>query len=219
MVETSSGKLRLVLNLQYPNQFLYAPHFKYEDLRVAALLFEKHKFFFKFDVRSGYHHVDINPEHQKYFRGSDGVTGYYMFTVLPFVLSTACYIFTKLMRALVKYWRSRGLKAIVYLHDGIIAVEQESKAVSESSQVQHDLQYAGFVINVEKSVWDPKQKIEWLGLVIDLAKGEFSVPDRKLVKLRSQSQEALGLQLMPARKLVSLIGKIVSTATLILALA
>ena len=213
VVENSSGKLRLVLNLRYLNQFLYAPHFKYEDLRVAALLFEKHEFLFKFDLKSGYHHVDINPEHQKYLGFqwvSDGVAGYYVFTVLPFGLSTACYIFTKLMRPLVKYWRGRGLKAIVYLDDGIIAVDQESKAPSESSRVQRDLQCAGFVVNVEKSVWDPKSDIEWLGFIIDLAKGEFLVPDRKLVKLRSQLQEALELQLMPARKLASLIGKIIS---------
>ena len=46
-----------------------------------------------------------------------------MFAVLPFGLSTACYIFTKLMRPLVGFWRGRGLKAIDYLDDGIIAVK------------------------------------------------------------------------------------------------
>ena len=46
VVENSSGKLHLVLNLRYLNQFLHAPNFKYEDLQVAALLFEKHEFHF-----------------------------------------------------------------------------------------------------------------------------------------------------------------------------
>ena len=213
VVENPSGKLRLVLNLQYLNQFLYALHFKYEDLRIAALLFEKHEFLFKFDLKSGYHHVDIYPEHQKYLGFQwdiDGASVYYVFAVLPFELSTACYIFTKLMRPLVRYWCGRGLKAIVYLDDVIITVEGESEALTESSRVQHDLQCAGFAINAEKLVWDPKKDIEWLGFKIDLAKGEFSVPDHKLVKLRSQLQEALGLQLMPARKLASLIEKIIS---------
>ena len=57
---------------------------------------------------------------------------------------------------------------------------------------------------------DLGKDIEWLGFKIDLAKGEFSVPDHKLVKLRSQLQDALGLHLMPARKLASIIGKIIS---------
>ena len=58
-----------------------------------------------------------------------------MFAVLPFGLSTACYIFMKLMRPLVRLWRGRGLKAIVYLDDGIIAVEEKSQALRESAQV------------------------------------------------------------------------------------
>ena len=136
VVENSSGKLRRVLNLRYLSQFLYAPHFKYEDLRIAALLFEKHEFLFKFDLKSGYHRVDIYPEHQKYLGFQwdiAGVSGYYVFAVLPFGLSMACYIFTKLMRPLVRYWHGRGLKAIVYLDDSIIAVEGESEALNESS--------------------------------------------------------------------------------------
>ena len=31
------------------------------------------------------------------------------FCVLPFGLSTACYVFTKLLRPLVKHWRSMGV--------------------------------------------------------------------------------------------------------------
>ena len=42
MVSNSVGKLRLVLNLRYLNQFLHITKFKYEDLRVAALMFKKH---------------------------------------------------------------------------------------------------------------------------------------------------------------------------------
>ena len=162
VVENSSGKLRLVLNLQYLNQFLYAPHFKYEDLHVVVVV-ERNELLFKLDLKSGYHHVDIYPEHQKYlgFQWDIGsVTGYYVFAVLPFGLSTACYIFTKLMRPLVRYWQGRGLKATVYLDNGIIAVKGESEALKESSQVQNDLQCAGFVINIEKSVWDPRKNIE-----------------------------------------------------------
>ena len=46
------------------------------------------------------------------------------------------------------------------------------------------------MVNVEKSVWDPSTDMEWLGFKIDLAKGEFSVPEHKLAKLKSQLQEA-----------------------------
>ena len=45
-----------------------------------------------------------------------------------------------------------------------------------------------------------------------VSEDEFSVSDHKVFKLRSQLQEALRLQLMPARKLASLIGKVISTS-------
>ena len=57
VVSNATGKLHLVLNLRYLNQFLHVSHFKYEDLRVAALMFEKHDYLFKFDLKSSYHHI------------------------------------------------------------------------------------------------------------------------------------------------------------------
>ncbi len=41
VVENSSGKKRLVINLWHLNRFLWKQTFKYEDLRIAMLLFEK----------------------------------------------------------------------------------------------------------------------------------------------------------------------------------
>ena len=69
-----------------------------------------------------------------------------MSTVLPFRLSTACYLFTKVMRPLVRLWRARGLKAIVYLDDSIVAVKGKREALEESQRVKKELESAGFVI-------------------------------------------------------------------------
>ena len=116
VVSNSEGKLRLVLNLRHLNQFLRKDKFKYEDLRVATLLFEKEDFLFKFDLKSGYHHLSIFEEHQKYLGFGwelEGVLQYFVFTVLPFGLSSACYAFKKLMRPVVRHWRGGGLRAIV----------------------------------------------------------------------------------------------------------
>ena len=119
-MSNSEGKLRLVLNLKHLNQFLRKDKFKYEDLRVAVLMFEKEDYMFKFDLKSVYHHLDVFEEHQKYmylgFAGeSKGVNRYFVFTVLPFGLATTCYAFTKLMRSMVRYWRGQGLRAIAYI--------------------------------------------------------------------------------------------------------
>ena len=106
VVANAEGKLRLVLNLKYLNQFLHKVKFKYEDIRVALLMFTKEDFLFKFDLKSGYHHLVIFEPHQKYlgFAWEMGdELNYFVFTVLPFGLATACYAFTKLMQSYYTY--------------------------------------------------------------------------------------------------------------------
>ena len=62
----------------------------------------------------------------------------------------------------------------------------------------------------EKSVWNPSQTMEWLGFQIDLSVGEFSVPASKIDALKSRLLEVKNAKCIPARKLASLIGKIIS---------
>ena len=63
VVENSKGKK---INLRHLNQYLWKQKFKYEDLRIAMLLFQKGNYLFSFDLKSGYHHIDIVPSHHKY---------------------------------------------------------------------------------------------------------------------------------------------------------
>ena len=102
---------------------------------------------------------------------------YYVFTVLPFRLATECYVFTKLLRSLVEGWRGQGLRTIVYLDDGIVATAGLEAATHTSSTVQTTLQWAGLVINIEKSQWNPTQSLTWLGFSLNLSQGTVSVPD------------------------------------------
>ena len=106
-VVEGTNKKRLVINLRHLNQFLWKQTFKYEDLRIALLLFEKGDMGFTFDLKSGYHHVDIHESCWQYLGFMwpvDGVHTYFVFKVLPFGLSTACHFFTKLFRP----WSSIG---------------------------------------------------------------------------------------------------------------
>ena len=52
-----ADKKRLVLNLKYLNQFLRKHTFKYEDMKTAMQMLVTGDFMFKFDLKSGYHHV------------------------------------------------------------------------------------------------------------------------------------------------------------------
>ena len=76
-------------------------------------MFKAGDFVFKFDLKSGYHHISIYKSHWKYLGFAWNVGGeprYYVFTVLPFGLATACYTFTKVVRPL--RWQRRFSKSV-----------------------------------------------------------------------------------------------------------
>ena len=62
----SSGKQRLILDLRQVNTFIFKQKFKCEDLSVAVQIFDKGFHLFKFDLKSGYHHIEIFPAHRKF---------------------------------------------------------------------------------------------------------------------------------------------------------
>ena len=153
--------------------------FKYEDLRVVMTLFEPGEWMFSFDLKSGYHHIDVAQKHRKYLGFSwEGIV--YRFAVLPFGLSSAPYVFTILMCPLVRLWCSKGLKIVVYLDDGVCALINEAEANTASNWVKDTLAKAGWIFNEAKSVWAPTHKLEWLGFDLDLGQGCISVPTRKI---------------------------------------
>jgi len=99
-VTNSLGKKCLVIDLRYLNGYLLKEKFKYEDLRLAMLMFQKGDYLFSFDLKSGYHHVNIHKSHWKYlgFAWDKGEgKKYFCFKVLPFGLATTYYVFTKLL--------------------------------------------------------------------------------------------------------------------------
>ena len=209
VVENSSGKKRLVVNLRHVNQFLCKRRFKYEDLRIAMMLFSPGELMFNFDIKSRYHHVEIAGHHRKYL-GFEWGQHFYVFAVLPFGLASAPYLFTKLLRPLVRLWRSKGLKAVMYLDDGIVAVQGEKEAEKASGWVRNTLHKSGLVVNDKKSVWRPSHSIAWLGFEIDLLKGQIAVPRAKVQALQSMLKGALCSQRLQARCIASIVGKIIS---------
>ena len=116
------GKPRLVLDCRHINHLLCTYKFKYEDVSVVRQLFKTGDFTFVFDLKSAYHHISLFPSHMTYCGFSwteNGMTKYYMFCVLQFGLSVSGFIFSKVIRVVIGYWRAQGLRVAMFLDDGI----------------------------------------------------------------------------------------------------
>ena len=62
----SCGKKRLILDLRHVNKHIWKEKFKFEDIRNACVYLPSDHFMFKFDLKSGYHHIDILQDHQTF---------------------------------------------------------------------------------------------------------------------------------------------------------
>ena len=212
----SVGKRRLILDLRHVNKFIPKVKFKMEDSRTFLNYVHSPGYVFKFDMKSGYHHVSIHEESQTFLGfqwplGSSVEPRFFVFAVLPFGLSSAPYVFTKVFRPLVKHWRSRGIPLVLYLDDGAGCLHDFSVAQSTASAVRSDLANAGVVANEEKSIWVPTQVLEWLGIVWDLSRGRIFIPHRRIVKLlRALLSLKSGSRSVTPRAVASVTGQIIS---------
>lgn len=129
-----SGKARMVLDCRHINPHLIRFRHKYEDLSVAKELFRNHEFLFTYDLKSAYHIIEIFSQHRQYLGFSwDG--HFYVFNVLAFGLATAGFIFSKVMRCPIRYFRSQGHKVVMFLDDGLGGHVEKEAALSLSRHV------------------------------------------------------------------------------------
>ena len=114
-------------------------------------------FLYKFHISHGYHHLDNDNNHLKYFGFSwkiDSKISYFMLTVLPFSLSSAPFIFIKVMRCLVKILEKGRDKKFEYILTTVLEPPPSLDLVLEETKSdRNSLTQCGFIINLEKSVW------------------------------------------------------------------
>ena len=76
-----------------------------------------------------------------------------------------------------------------------------------------DLSKAGFVTTEDTSVWIPCQRLDWLGITWDSARGTTEIVDRRVAKITSTTDGIIDSDfVLSARRLASFTGQIISTA-------
>lgn len=114
---------------------------------------------------------------------SSGKKRLILVTVLPFGLSTAPYIFTHVLRPFVSSWHDKGVKILVYLDDGAGSEKSYNLALTHSNFVRESLAKAGFIVNDEKSIWEPSRNLTWLGLTLNF--------DTKVIKVTEKRSNSI----------------------------
>ena len=211
-----NGKKRLILDLRHVNFFFVKKSkIKFEDAKSfpQCWLARPCAWACSFDIKSGYHHIEIFVSDQQFLGFAwvfEGVTKYFKFTVLPFGLSVRPYIFSKVMRPLVKYWRSKAISIVVYLDDGISAAQSFSKCEEHSLVVRSDLFQSGFVPNKDKCQWVPIQVICWLGIFWDFKNNSMFIPLEMISGIFDEVVKIMSRKSVSARNLARVTRRIIS---------
>ena len=178
-----TDKFRLTVNMRYVNRHLGRKVFKFVGLKDLSDLAEKGDYAVSYDLMSGYYHVGLHLR-SKTFVGFKWEGKYYTYNCLPFGLSTAPWVFSKVMRELVMFWRRDGIKLLPYPDDFMCMKSGFWLCVRMARRVERDFVRAGLRINVPKCHSIPAYQRRQLGFDVDFAQGKFQVPSDRWEALK-----------------------------------
>ena len=121
-------------------------------------------------------------------------------------------MFTKILKPLEKHWRYQGICLAVLLDDGW-GIEKDSQVCGVvANAVRADFFKAGFATNEDKSAWNPCQRLDWLDITWDSARGTIEIVGRRVVKIMNTIESIIASDfVLSARRLASFMGQIIST--------
>ena len=208
-IPKKTGELRPVLNLRALNQFLPSKHFKMETIQHVCQLINPGDYLTSIDLRDAFLHVPMHQSSRKFlqFRWRDRL---HQFKVLPFGLSLAPLVFTKVLRPLLQWARSKGIRISAYLDDLIIVAATKELSLEATRLVLNKLERLGFLVKESKSSLTPSTTLQHLGFEIDTVSMSLKVPGQKIRDLRREASKLINKTTCTIRQLASFIGKAVA---------
>lgn len=161
------------------------------------------------DLEDAYLHIQISTLDRRFLRFQwRKIT--YEFTVLPFGLSTAPYIFTKVLRPVVAYLRERGCSSVIYLDDFLFIGSTKEECSRNLGLARNVLSSLGFLFNDSKSQLIPSQECKYLDFIFNSVFQSISVPPQRRIKLLSMISLFSTRTTCRIRDFASMIGSLIS---------
>ena len=164
--EKSDGSHRTILNLKKLNESISYVHFKMESLNNVRHLIKPGVWMGSNDLKDAYYSVRVNTNFQRYFT-CYWKECYYEFLRMPNGYAQASVLFTKLLKQPFGFLRKHGYASVVYIDDSYLQGDTYKQCLENIHATRDLLVSLGFSINYVKSVFQPAQRITFLGFVLD----------------------------------------------------
>lgn len=204
------GTHRMILNLKQFNQFVEYRKFKMDTLKTVLALMHKNCFMASVDIKDAYYTVGVAQEHQKYlkFRWQGEL---FQYTAMPMGYAAAPRVFTKLLKPVFAQLRRQGFTVLGYIDDIFI----QGDSLLECEQAVHatvqQLEKCGFIINKEKSVFQPSKELQFLGFILKSVDMTVTLTRDRAQKYVAACSMLCAQDQVTIRNLAQVVGQLVST--------
>ncbi|MCS5551062.1 MAG: reverse transcriptase domain-containing protein, partial [Gammaproteobacteria bacterium] len=209
IVPKKDGGLRPILNLKPLNVYMEKSHFKMETLRSIIQALHVGEWGSTIDLRDAYLQIPMFPPHRKYLRFCvQGV--HYQFRAMPFGITVAPRVFTKLMAAVGGHLRSQQIHIFMYLDDWLVKNPIRELLLHQLNQTIQLLVDLGLIINLDKCHLVPSQIITYLGAVFNLNKGLVLPSENRFLAINQAIADIIYIRQCPASLFLRLLGLMAS---------
>lgn len=204
------NKIRPILDCRKINEFIQCHHFKMEGVPALRELIEENDLITKIDLKDAYVVVPIHKESRQFlsFRHHGEI---FQYRSLPFGLSVAPRVFSKLMRFALTPLSEQGIRIVYYLDDICVLAKTKIESQRLTELVIKHLQDLGFIISWEKSNIVPQKIQDFLGFTFNTTTMTISVPPTKMKELTQRVRQLMRTTTpFSCRWIAALLGKITS---------
>ena len=166
------------------------------------------------DLMDAYFHIPIAPPFRKFLR-FDWDNTVYQFRTLPFGISTAPLVFTRVFQTVIAHLHTLSVQIHSYLDDSLIRDFDQQTLVSQTEMVIQFFLNLGFLISWKKSELTPSQNFLFLGEHYRTDLGLIFPPEEKIVSLCQRILLYQHSQFVIARQFSQLLGFLNSLAEVV----
>lgn len=156
----------MIIDLSELNNGIEKLHFKIQHLEVAIDLLSKDCYLASIDLKDAYYSVPIREEYRKFlcfqWQGK-----FFRFRAMPFGLTSAPQIFTKLLSPIFSTFREEGFQRFAYVDDSFILGDSEEECIRAVDWLADKMTNLGFIVHPDKSVFQPSKSLIFLGYRLD----------------------------------------------------
>ena len=203
------------MNLKALNRHMKRLHFKMEGAHLLKDLLQKGDWMISIDLKDAYLSVSV-AQHYRHLLRFMWEGQLFQFQCLPFGLSTAPRVFTKVMKPVMSLLRQHGIRVIIFIDDTLVMAQKQEDLLIMTREIITLLHLLGFSINWDKSALIPSQEIQFLGFVVNSVTMTMSLPEEKIKSIARACQTILKQETVTVRELSRVLGKMTAASQAVL---